>query len=655
MEAVLLFLFDILLVTLSSLNLVRSLGARKRVDFILSLCLAATGIVIFSTYLLSLIGRVDPHGYLLIHALFLVVSFLITRVRPKPEREPWSVRGELRFLKENPPLRILFYAFLFFAVVSFFLAVYVPSNNWDSMIYHLARVGYWRQYGSINFYPTYQLTQLYAPPNAEILILWPVTFIRSEVLACLVQWFAYMGTIVAVYGVSKELGLAKNKAYFAAFFWAAIPEAMLQATSTQNDMVITFYIITSIYFLLRVFSGMLSNAAILSGAAFALAIGTKFSFMYVAPWLFVGGLLLFGTKLREKGVRAALVTWFSSLVVSTLLLGAYNYIQSYIVYGFPLGPKKIMVSASIGSDFFNNLVYVGYRFLDTSAIPFLDISGLANVSLHEDAAGYGLLWLLLGVTALFYMSLKTLQSKDTKAALIILCTTGYILTFAFLTASNPWILRLLLPATAIAAPLVGFFDIYGQAEDRGRWRSSLNRFFRTFVPAILVLMVFTTAMSNESKPLIPSKQMRRLAIKNILTLGYHERRSLVLGRFNKYDLFKTLDMRARPGSRIGMIGMFGTDWEYPAFGRYFDREVVPILIGTEPPKAEIFEEYNLDFLIVYTPYYEFFTDSVNPGPGLDLTPLVDALAEKTEEYELLVHQEYSFVAMQKTVLLFQRL
>lgn len=38
-------------------------------------------------------------------------------------------------------------------------------NQWDSMVYHLSRVDHWIQNGSVGFYPSHIVRQLYNPPG----------------------------------------------------------------------------------------------------------------------------------------------------------------------------------------------------------------------------------------------------------------------------------------------------------------------------------------------------------------------------------------------------------------------------------------------------------------------------------------------------------
>jgi len=108
------------------------------------------------------------------------------------------------------------------------LIIFVPQNNYDSMTYHLSRVGYWMQHQSLTPWPTPNPRQTTSPLNAELGILWTTLLTRSDRLAGFVQWFSAIGTALAIYGISQLMGVKRYQGVFASFLWMTFPPIVLQ-------------------------------------------------------------------------------------------------------------------------------------------------------------------------------------------------------------------------------------------------------------------------------------------------------------------------------------------------------------------------------------------------------------------------------------------
>lgn len=115
---------------------------------------------------------------------------------------------------------------------------FVP-NNFDSMTYHLARVVYWLQNGSVEPYPTNILRQVVHPPGAEYLLLALQAIARSDRLANMVQLTAWAMLVFAAPPLVRSFGAPRRVAGWAGVLMGTIPVGLLEASSTQNDLVAT--------------------------------------------------------------------------------------------------------------------------------------------------------------------------------------------------------------------------------------------------------------------------------------------------------------------------------------------------------------------------------------------------------------------------------
>ncbi len=209
-----------------------------------------------------------------------------------------------------------------------------PPNNVDSLLYHMARVVHWAQNRSIEHYPAVFHHQLHMPPFAETAILHLRVLWGSDRPASLVQWFSYIASTIGVAAVAAELRVGHKGQILASAFTATVPMAALQATSTQNDLVLTFWVVCAAYFALR---NAESSMGGLDSWAFAASFGlgalTKATFLAYGPPF----LALFAYyRWRNGGIRRASIGVAFVLGV-TVILNAGYWGRNLTTFGGPFG------------------------------------------------------------------------------------------------------------------------------------------------------------------------------------------------------------------------------------------------------------------------------------------------------------------------------
>ena len=218
------------------------------------------------------------------------------------------------------------------------VALVSPPNNIDSFQYHMPRVAHWIQNHTLAPYATQFEHQLYNPPGAEILILTLQALFGSDRLANLVQWLAFLGALIAVSGVSRLLGASKNARLGAIAFAAVAPMAVLQATSTQNDLVSAFWLVAFAYFVVLAQRRALSTGEwATAGLALGMGILTKSTlYVYGLPFLI---LLAFGgwTTGWQRLARD-----LSIVLGMAALLNLPIWWRNQTITGTPLGPVEIV-------------------------------------------------------------------------------------------------------------------------------------------------------------------------------------------------------------------------------------------------------------------------------------------------------------------------
>jgi len=161
-----------------------------------------------------------------------------------------AVIGRLRVAKTSLMSGLLLlWMFLIVATVGL-IAWVAPPNTTDSMTYHMSRVAHWIQNQSVSHYPTNILRQLYLTPGSEFIITHFQILSGGDRLANFVQWFSMVGSACGVSLIAKQLGAAARGQVLAGVVVTTVPMGILQASSTQNDYVVSFWLTCFVYFLI---------------------------------------------------------------------------------------------------------------------------------------------------------------------------------------------------------------------------------------------------------------------------------------------------------------------------------------------------------------------------------------------------------------------
>ena len=245
------------------------------------------GMLIFLTELLS---RFDSLAKWPLVCGWLAMSFVVIgtyrfvpHFRPiRPQAADWMARWIVGFL----------------VCISFVLGIVAfigPANSFDSMTYHIPRIVHWIQDRNVEFYPVQsysaelnpvqffkaqQIRQLVMAPGDEYVML-HFRAMESDRLANMVQWFAFIGCLIGVWTLGELLGAGTRACALAALFAGTLPMACLQAVSTQNDLVLAFWLICFVC-LMRRMEGWFH--CVLCGVALGLALLTQATaYLYAAP------------------------------------------------------------------------------------------------------------------------------------------------------------------------------------------------------------------------------------------------------------------------------------------------------------------------------------------------------------------------------------
>jgi len=243
-----------LLLGVTAVTAASSLRIRGRATFFLASLVVAAATIVLLVECLSLFDALTRSAILLGQVVLASVGVGAWLATGRP-RLPRIARPGVRTLAEtaraHPAVTVLVLVVLTSLVIGFVVVLTVAPNNWDSMTYHLSRVDYWLQNHSAMQWAGGSIRQLNSPPNAEMMVAWTVSLRGTDQLAGLVQWTALVGTAVAIFSICRLIAFPIAASVFAAACFVAMPQPILQGTSTQNDLVTAFFITSALVFGIR--------------------------------------------------------------------------------------------------------------------------------------------------------------------------------------------------------------------------------------------------------------------------------------------------------------------------------------------------------------------------------------------------------------------
>lgn len=251
-------------------------------------------------------------------------------------RSKLLVQGCSQGSRATPFIRWCVAAIAIIGVLTFVGGYCSAPTNWDSMTYHLTRVMHWIQDRSVADYPTNCLRQLYQPPLAEFAIAQLNLLWGSDRLVFLPQWLSLIVSLAAISAIAQELGADARGQIISAVIAATTPVLLLQAVSTQNNLVLTAWLCSLVYFLLRLANAR-NNATVailLAGASGGLALLTKgTAYALGIPFAVLGAILLFRRGLRRNAASAAVA------VLIAIAINGPHLLRYYLAMGDPLVPR----------------------------------------------------------------------------------------------------------------------------------------------------------------------------------------------------------------------------------------------------------------------------------------------------------------------------
>ncbi len=385
-------------------------------------------------------------------------------------------------------------------IPTFLVAWSTPPQTWDSLTYHLARVAHWAQNASIWHYASGIERQISMTPGAELITLNNYVLIQGDKLASLTQWLAMLGSIVGIALITGRLGAGPHGQWLAVLCTLTLPIGLMEASSTINDYVATFWAVCAAVEVLDYTQNGQKASLFYMAVAAGLALYTKPT---VIPYLAFFGLWAGYQLVRRMSWRASL-QWGALAVGLVMMINAGYLTRNQITYGSLINPSDVHLQA--------NQLYTPQALLSN----LLKYMGVHAGFLHADAWNH---WVYLTIVKIhFKIGIKpedprltengifTVGSPSTAddfgtnpyhAALFLLCSAALLICWVWKKRGN----LALLYAGLVAAGFVGYCYIY-------KWQIFSLRletvFFVLFCPVVgyTIDLLVTRALFNGQARLV---------------------------------------------------------------------------------------------------------------------------------------------------------
>ena len=470
---------------------------------------------------------------------------------------------KITILKQD---RNIFY-FIFFIIILplLLLAIFIPPNNWDSMAYHLPRVEHWIQNKNIYPYPTNIVRQVLTSPLSEYIIANFQILSSTDTFSNLVQFASFIFILFSSTLIFSVLKINYKGQLFLLLALLSLPMMLFQATTTQTDLLVTFFFLSFILFGLLIIKSddNFTTNFIFLALSLTLGILTKYHIaIFAAPIVIYLLFVLIKKKNNTNIIFAVLISCLTIAIILVPLFARNIYFFGSITGKDLFDENATIVNSTISiqkmlSNNFKHIVDFisipinGYnRILFALNHSFHNLIGVSentpgnnwagepftvNNYLNEDTAG-SIIHAVLIILSLFLVF--KLKHKIKLFLIFAYCFIAFSL-YGLMFRYTPFDIRLLLPVLILMI-IIGTYIIY---------ISITNKYVINGIMFLFLFISIFPVYFNRAKPIIGNPFYLRRVLTNspkgdlnnrTLTLLLNSKKDQILNNYILIDSIYTL-------------------------------------------------------------------------------------------------------------------
>lgn len=288
--------------------------------------------------LFSAFGALNRYTVLLSWmTVFFVVMVLYGKNKEPGERKVQSAEINGADSWSRPLRMIMLGILLVLSVVLLVGAIFTVPYNYDSMSYHLARVGYWLDHQSVSHYVCNIDRQIYSPVLAEYNLLHIMLLGGNDSFANFLQYFSMFAAAYFIYKSAGRLGTNRTFSLFGTFVFMMMPLTISQSITTQNDLFVTVFFAIFTYKLAEVIKWdkiILDRQQVITIIMLGLTVAFSYlaktsvcaSMLFFMPWLLI-------VRLKKKDKPIKLLESAGIAALSIVLPVSETWIRTYLSSG----------------------------------------------------------------------------------------------------------------------------------------------------------------------------------------------------------------------------------------------------------------------------------------------------------------------------------
>jgi hypothetical protein len=341
--------------------------------------------IILSELILGVLGTLYLGNVILFNLLLLLVIWLFTKNRRSSLGLSGVVVNKNEFLKNKVVLFTLSVIFCF-SLVKISINLVNPPFGWDSLNYHFTFPVEWLKHGNFDIPITIfdDPSPSYYPINGSLFYLWLMLPLRNVFLADLGQLPFFVLSLLAVYGISRKIGLNKEKSFYAASLFLLIPNFFKQLQIAYVDVMVAGLFLACVNYLFLLYEKFSWKNLLIYSLSLGLLLGTKtialpYSILLLLPFVY----------LYPKNIKKSYL--FIILFFSVCALGGFSYVRNFLDTGNPFYPLDFKL--------FGRSIFKGVMDIGTFGAHFrIEDYSLNKILFHE---GLGLQTLIIVLPSIF--------------------------------------------------------------------------------------------------------------------------------------------------------------------------------------------------------------------------------------------------------------
>jgi len=365
----------------------------------------------------------------------------------------------------------------------------LPPTDWDGLLYHLTApklfIEQHRIVSGIDSHP------FYYPFLIEMIFSYSILLRGGDIVAKLLH-FSYGILLTALVYLTTTHHLKRPAGWSAILIFLSMPLISTLATWAYNDLALAFYQLAILYtFIKSETSPQRQGWLILTGCMAGFALGIKYT-SFISP-LLIGVILLYRLS---RAISYASLRSLAHFCLPAVAIGSPWYIKNYFFTGNPVYP---FIFGGLFWDEFRNIWYqqagtgIGADIITLLNLPFLVTLGIRDVNYYDGRIG-PLILLFLPLLLLYALLGYRRQEQPSGMAILILFAFAHTVfwTLGIMGTKHLWQARLLLPALATLAPVIGW--IWQDLAHLNQPRFSLQRFLNLLIGFVLVMNLTQLAL-----------------------------------------------------------------------------------------------------------------------------------------------------------------